>query len=140
MATNSVTHPGTVINVFKETVTVSVESSEACGSCASRSACSLGVQSNTRNILVNTTDAASYSVGDRVIVSTRTQMGLMAVALCYLIPAVVLVGSLATAVQLCESEGLSAVISLLCVALYYGVLCLRRGKIAKKVSFTIEKL
>ena len=140
MATSSVSHTGTVINVFKDTVTVSVVSSEACGSCASRSACSLGVQSNTRNILVNTPDAASYSVGEKVLVSTRTQMGLMAVALCYLIPAVVLVGSLATAMQICKSEGASAAISLLSVALYYGVLCLCRGKIAKKVSFTIEKL
>lgn len=139
MGTN-IRHKGVVLSVFRDTVTVAVESSEACSSCASRSACSLGVHSNTRNILVNTPDATSYSVGEQVMVGTRTQMGLMAVALCYLIPAVVLVGSLATAVQLSLSEGASAGISLLCVALYYGLMCLRRGKIAKKISFTIEKL
>lgn len=139
METN-IRHKGVVLSVFRDTVTVAVETTEACAACASRSACSLGVQSNTRNILVNTTDAASYSIGEQVMVGARTQLGLMAVALCYLIPAVVLVVSLATAVQLCASEGAAAGISLLCVALYYGVLYLCRGKIARKVSFTIEKL
>lgn len=140
MATNNITHTGKVINIFRDTVTVTVESTEACGGCASQSACSLGVQSNTRNILVNTPDASSYSVGEQVMVSARTQLGLMAVALCYFVPAVVLVGSLAAAVLLGVSEGASAGISLLSVALYYGVLWLFRGKIARKVSFTIEKL
>lgn len=140
MATNNVTHSGRVIGVFRDTVTVAVESSEACGSCASRSACSLGVQSNTRNILITTPDASSFSVGEIVRVATRTQMGLMAVALCYAVPAVVLVAVLAAAV-LCEvSEGVAALISLGSVAIYYGILWLVRDKLAQKISFTIEKL
>ena len=140
MATNSiVTHQGTVINIFRDTVTVAVESSEACGSCASRSACSLGVQSNTRNILITTADASSYTKGEVVKVSTRTQMGLMAVALCYAAPAVVLVAVLAIAVALGSSEGAAALISLGSIALYYAILWLLRDKLAKNVSFTIEK-
>lgn len=140
MATNNVTHSGRVIGVFRDTVTVAVESSEACGSCASRSACSLGVQSNTRNILITTPDASSFSVGEIVTVATRTQMGLMAVALCYAVPAVVLVAVLAAAVLCGVSEGVAALISLGSVAIYYGILWLVRDKLAQKISFTIEKL
>lgn len=140
MATNNVTHSGRVIGVFRDTVTVAVESSEACGSCASRSACSLGVQSNTRNILITTPDASSFSVGEIVRVATRTQMGLMAVALCYAVPAVVLVAVLAAAVLCGVSEGVAALISLGSVAIYYGILWLVRDKLAQKISFTIEKL
>lgn len=140
MATNNVTHSGKVIGVFRDTVTVAVESSEACGSCASRSACSLGVQSNTRNILITTPDASSFSVGEIVRVATRTQMGLMAVALCYAVPAVVLVAVLAAAVLCGVSEGVAALISLVSVAIYYGILWLVRDKLAQKISFTIEKL
>lgn len=140
MATNNVTHSGKVIGVFRDTVTVAVESSEACGSCASRSACSLGVQSNTRNILITTPDASSFSVGEIVRVATRTQMGLMAVALCYAVPAVVLVAVLAAAVLCGVSEGVAALISLGSVAIYYGILWLVRDKLAQKISFTIEKL
>lgn len=140
MATNNVTHSGKVIGLFRDTVTVAVESSEACGSCASRSACSLGVQSNTRNILITTPDASSFSVGEIVRVATRTQMGLMAVALCYAVPAVVLVAVLAAAVLCGVSEGVAALISLGSVAIYYGILWLVRDKLAQKISFTIEKL
>lgn len=140
MATNNVTHSGKVIGVFRDTVTVAVESSEACGSCASRSACSLGVQSNTRNILITTPNASSFSVGEIVRVATRTQMGLMAVALCYAVPAMVLVAVLAAAVLCGVSEGVAALISLGSVAIYYGILWLVRDKLAQKISFTIEKL
>ena len=139
MATNNVTHTGTVINIFRDTVTVCVESSEACGSCASRSACSLGTTTATRNILVTTPEAANYTVGERVIVATRTQMGLLAVLLCYAAPAVVLVAILAVAVALGASEGIAALISLASVALYYGVIWLFRDKLAQKISFTIYK-
>lgn len=140
MATNNVTHSGKVIGVFRDTVTVAVESSEACGSCASRSACSLGVQSNTRNILITTPNASSFSVGEIVRVATRTQMGLLAVLLCYAMPAVVLVAALAAAVLYGVSEGVAALISLGSVAIYYGILWLVRDKLAQKISFTIEKL
>lgn len=139
MATNSVTHPGKVIGVFRDTVTVAVESSEACGSCASRSACSLGVESNTRNILITTPDASCFSVGERVVVATRTQMGLMAVALCYAVPAVVLVAVIAAVVLCGYSEGIAALASLGSVAAYYGILWIFRDKLAQKISFTIHK-
>ena len=139
MATNNVTHSGKVIGVFRDTVTVAVESREACGSCASRSACSLGVQSNTRNILITTPDASSFSVGEVVTVATRTQMGLMAVALCYAVPAVVLVAVLAAAVLCGVSEGVAALISLGSVAIYFGILWLLKDKLAQKISFTIHK-
>lgn len=140
MATKgTVSHSGRVLSVFRDTVTVAVESTEACGSCASRSACSLGVQSNTRNILVVTPEAHLYSVGEVVTVTTRTQMGLTAVALCYFAPMVTLVVALAVAVGAGVNEGVSALISLAAVGLYYAVLWLLKDKLAKKISFTIQK-
>ena len=140
MATKgTVSHTGRVLSVFRDTVTVAVESTEACGSCSSRSACSLGVQSNTRNILVETPEAAQYSVGQTVVVTTRTQMGLTAVALSYVAPIVVLVVAIAAAVGAGVTEGVAAGISLLSVALYYALLYLLRNKLAKKISFTIQK-
>ena len=140
MATKVITHTGIVIGVFRDTVTVAVESSEACGSCASRSACSMGAESKTRNILITTPQAESYSVGESVVVSTRAQMGIMAVVLCYAVPAVVLVAVLALAVLCGVSEGISALLSLGAVALYYTTLGLFRDRLAQKVSFSINKV
>lgn len=140
MATNStITHSGKVINIFRDTVTVAVESSEACGGCASRSACSLGVQTGVRNILVTTDEACNYTIGESVVVATRSQMGILAVLLCYAVPAVVLVATLAAAVLCGVTEGIAALISLGSVAVYYALLWLFRDKLAQRVSFTIHK-
>ena len=66
-------------------------------------------------------------------------MGLMAVALCFGVPAVVVVAALAAAILTGVSEGLSALLSLVAVAVYYGILWLFRDKLAQKISFTIHK-
>lgn len=139
MATNNISHIGKVIGVFRDTVTVAVESTEACGSCSSKSACSLGVESKTRNILINTPEAAEYSVGQVVRVSAKAQMGLLAVALCYAAPAVVLVAALAIFVASEMAEGVAALASLGAVAVYFAVLWLFRDKLAQKISFSIHK-
>lgn len=139
MATNNISHIGKVIGVFRDTVTVAVESTEACGSCSSKSACSLGVESKTRNILINTPEAAEYCVGQVVRVSAKAQMGLLAVALCYAAPAVVLVAALAIFVASGMTEGVAALASLGAVAVYFAVLWLFRDKLAQKISFSIHK-
>ena len=140
MATKgNITHSGTIINIFRDSVTVAVESSEACGSCTSRNACSLGSQSNTRNILITTDRADRYTIGQSVVVSTRTQMGLMAAALCYAVPALVLIVALIVATTLLTNQGVAALISLGAVVLYYFVLWLCRDKLAQKISFTIQQ-
>ena len=139
MATNNISHIGKVIGVFRDTVTVAVESTEACGSCSSKSACSLGVESKTRNILINTPEAAEYSVGEVVRVSAKAQMGLLAVALCYAAPAVVLVAALAILVASGMGEGIAALASLGAVAVYFAALWLFRDKLAQKISFSIHK-
>ena len=139
MATNNISHIGKVIGVFRDTVTVAVESTEACGSCSSKSACSLGVESKTRNILINTPEAAEYSVGQVVRVSAKAQMGLLAVALCYAAPAVVIVAALAIFIACGVAEGVAALASLGAVAVYFAVLWLFRDKLAQKISFSIHK-
>ena len=139
MATKNITHKGTVINIFRDTVTVAVESSEACGGCSSKSACSLGTQSGTRNILITTPEAEQYSVGERVVVATKMPMGLMAVFYSYLLPAIVLVATLAAVVGLGGSEEVAAIASLAAVALYYTALWIARERISRKISFTIHK-
>lgn len=138
METN-ITHKGIVLSVFGDTVTVAVETGEACASCASRAACSLGTQTTSRNVLINTPDAATYSKGEVVTVATKSRMGLTAVAFCYAVPAIVLVVSLAAAIAFGLGEGLAALISLGSLVVYYIILWLMQDKLARKISFTIHK-
>ena len=132
-------HKGVVSSVEDGVVRVAIEVNEACGSCASRKACSMG-SSEKREIVVYTAESANFSVGEAVQVGAKQSLGVVAVVLCYIVPLVVLVGALAVAVNLNCSEGVAALISLGSTALYYAILYLFRNRISKKVIFTIDKL
>ena len=132
-------HKGVVRSVEEGIVRVAIEVNEACGSCASRKACSMG-SSEKREIVVYTAESSNYSVGEAVKVGAKQSLGVVAVLLCYIVPLVVLVGALAIAVSLGCSDGIAALISMGATALYYAVLYLYRNRISKKVIFTIDKL
>ena len=125
--------------VGRNFVRVDVEVMEASGSCASRKACAMG-QGTTREIMVYTNEASTYSIGEVVNVLAKQSLGVVAVLLCYVVPLVVLVAALAVAVSLGVTEGFSALISLAVTAIYYAILALMREKISKKVNFTINKI
>ena len=132
-------HKGTVLSVEEGVVRVAIEVSEACGGCSARKSCAMG-QSEQREIVAYTAEASRFSVGEVVKVGAKQSLGVLAVMLCYVVPLVVLVGALAVAVSLGINEGVSALISLGVTALYYAVLALMKGKISKKIIFTINKL
>ena len=131
-------HKGIVLSVEEGIVRVAVEVNEACGSCASRKACSMG-QSEKREITVYTADASDYSVGEQVEVGAKQTLGIVAVLLCYVAPLVVLVASLATAVASGASDGTAALVSLGSILIYYAILYLFRNRISKRIIFTINK-
>ena len=132
-------HKGTVAFVGRDVVRVAIEVNEACGSCASRKACTMG-SSEKREITIYTNDAESYSVGEVVNVGARRSLGAMAVALCYVVPLVVLIAAIIVANMLGFADGIAAVAALASSALYYAVLALFRDKISRKVTFTINKI
>lgn len=136
---DGIRHEGVVASVDGRRVSVDVEVGEACGSCASRSSCALGRARDTRRIVVDVPAGEDYSAGERVDVSVRSSMGAMAVLLCYVCPLAVLLAVLASALGAGYSDGVAATASLAAVAVYYAVLYLFRGRISKKVCFTISK-
>ena len=131
-------HKGVVSSVEEGIVRVAIEVNEACGSCASRKACSMG-QSEKREITAYTADASDYSVGEQVEVGAKQTLGVVAVLLCYVVPLVVLVASLATTVASGASDGTAALVSLGSILIYYAILYLFRNRISKRIIFTINK-
>ena len=132
-------HKGTVALVGRNFVRVDIEVMEACGSCASRKACAMGA-SEKREIVVYTNEPDNYSVGEVVNVCARRSLGVVAVILCYIVPLVALVGAIIVANILGCSDGVSAVVALGAIAMYYTLLALLRARISKKVTFTINKI
>lgn len=132
-------HKGKVISTGEGVVRVAIEVDEACGSCASRKACAMG-QSTKREIVVCTDDAERYSVGEVVNVMARQSAGLMAVVLCYIVPLIVLLVAIIVAQLFGCSDGVSAVVGLGILALYFCILAMYRNRISKRVVFTINKI
>lgn len=135
----SIEHDGTVVSVESGRVRVDVEVGEACGACASRKQCALGQASQHRSIEIATSDASSYSVGERVTVATRSGAGITAVMFGYVVPLVVLVAALVACICAGSTDGIAAIVSIAAVAVYYVVLYALRNKISQKISFTISK-
>ena len=136
---SQIEHKGTVALVGRNFVRVDIEVMEACGSCASRKACAMG-QGTTREIMVYTDEASTYSIGEVVKVSAKQSLGVVAVLLCYVAPLLVLLVTMAVAKLLGCSDGLLAFIGLGSLVLYFAILALMKDKISNKVIFTINKL
>ena len=128
-----------VLSAEEGVVRVAIEVNEACGGCSARKSCAMG-QSAKREIEVRTAEAQCYSVGECVRVGARQSLGHVAVALCYVVPLVVLVATLALTVAEGVPEGVAALVSLGTTALYYVALYLFRNRISKKITFTINKI
>jgi len=89
---------------------------------------------------VTTSDASQYHVGDSVRVLADTSVGFRASWYGYLLPLVLMVVALVTVLKVSGSEGMAALSSLVILIPYYICLYLLRGKLKRRLSFSIEKL
>ena len=135
----TIRHSGEVIGVEATTVYVKMSVGSACGSCRARMVCG-AAEVAEKVVEVKTSEAHTFHVGDKVEVALQSRsMGVKSVVAAYVIPLFVLCGVLFGAVSAGVSEGLSALLSLCGVALYYSVLYLLRSKIGKEIKFIITK-
>ena len=131
-------HRGVVTSVDADAVTVSVIAESACAGCHAKGIC--GESGAERVIRVMTPDASAYSVDDRVVVALKRQsMAMSSVVWGYMLPLVVLLVVLFGSVALGFSDGISAVASIVAVAIYYAGLYLARIVFERKIEFTIFK-
>lgn len=136
---HTIQHRGIVERIDRDAVFVAVEQQTACAGCHAKSVCGVG-SDEKRIIEVVTPYAASYEVGERVIVALlRNSMGLSSIIWGYVMPLVVLLAVLFGAKLLGAGDGVAAVATLISVALYYVALYLARSYFARKIQFTIIK-
>lgn len=132
-------HTGTVERVSDTEVTVRIVASGACAQCRAREACGMG-ESRDKMVVVPTADAKDYRPGEQVRVSVSRAAGLTAVAVGYVGALAVLVAAIVLGTGVAGwSEGLSALAGLGAVAIYYICVWLVRGRIERKIRFTITK-
>ncbi len=81
----------------------------------------------------------NLQTGDTVEVIIKQRMGWKAVVIAYIVPLIVLVGTLAVLDMRMESEALAGVIALGVTGVYFIVLRLFRDKLQREFSFSIRK-
>ena len=140
LSQQTIHHSGHIVAIDDKRVTVAVRMNEACSSCASRKACSMGTASDERRIVATAPEGVAFAIGEKVTVSAYMRVGMVAVALCYVLPLVVLIGVLTGCIAFGVQEPVAALAALGAVALYYAGLWLGRNRISKKISFTISKI
>lgn len=133
------THDGKVIATEQGLVRVEMHVISACSSCEAHEKCAF-VDKAEKIVEVPTADWQRYAVGDSVVVSISEGLGLLAVLLAYLLPAILLIAAIVLTATLTGSEGLAALVTLVVVALYFLILYRFRDRLQRKFSFSIAPL
>jgi sigma-E factor negative regulatory protein RseC len=131
-------HPGIVSKVEKDHVIVTILAQSACHSCHAKGSCSMGGEENKEVEFFNPSE--EYKQGETVNIIMQESTGMMAMVLGYLVPFILLILALIILIPLTGSEGIAALATLGIIALYYLVLYFLKGKLAKKLTFRIEKI
>ena len=139
MTNNTIKHLGIVENIQGSHLSVRIVQTSACAACSVKGHCS-SADSKDKIIDIIDTAAASYQVGENVMVVGETSMGMQAVALAFIIPFVLLIFTLFLFMALIENELYAALLSLAVLVPYYYILWLNKTRIKQKFSFTIKPI
>ena len=139
MTNNTIKHLGIVENIQGSHLSVRIVQTSACAACSVKGHCS-SADSKDKIIDIIDTAAASYQVGENVMVVGETSMGMQAVALAFIIPFVILIFTLFLFMALLENELYAALLSLAVLVPYYYILWLNKTRLKQKFSFTIKPI
>ena len=139
MTNNTIKHLGIVENIQGSHLSVRIVQTSACAACSVKGHCS-SADSKDKIIDIIDTAAASYQVGENVMVVGDTSMGMQAGALAFIIPFVLLIFSLFLFMALIEIELYAALLSLAVLVPYYYILWLNKTRLKQKFSFTIKPI
>lgn len=139
MTTDNISHEGIITSIDKENIEIQILSKSACGACHIKSACMMSEMKEKVIIVPNETDG-SFSVGDKVNVTTSISQGNKAVLFAYFIPIVTVIWMIFILNSIGFSQGLNALISLGCLIPYYILLFMFRSKFREKIKFSISKI
>ena len=130
-------HSGIITKVEGANMQVQIIQESACSTCHAKGACTAS-DMDEKVIDVESTDL-SLKVGDLVIISGESSLGLLAVLLAFVIPFVIILLALIILPSYISSEAISGFISLSLLIPYYIILSFFNKKLKSKFRFQIEK-
>lgn len=131
-------HDGKVIAVSPRLVKVEMHVVSACSSCKAHASCTF-VDKADKVVAVETDEWKQFNEGDHVTVTVNESLGLLAVLLAYILPAVLLIAAVVLLSLFTHSEIIAAALPIVIVAIYYLILYRFRNRLQKKFSFGLTK-
>lgn len=136
-ASGAIEHKGIVARTEGRNVFVKVLAESACASCKIRPVCS----ADTKEKLIEVADnSVPVNPGDTVSVLISEKQGFKALFLGYLLPFILVLGSLLLIMSITGDEGMAGLFSILILIPYYLLLALFKKRFKKKFQFRIQKL
>ena len=129
-------HNGIVTAVGDGQVTVRVESQSACSSCEAHGKCGFA-ESKAKEISIKTSDWQDYHIGENVTVGINKSLGLQAVAIAYILPAVLMI-AIFIILNRYVGDLWCALATIAFVALYWGLLALCRKRLQSRFTFHLS--
>lgn len=134
---DKIKHEGIVEKIEDGCISVKIVQSSACAHCHLAGQCHSSEQK--KKVINVYHHKGSLSVGDRVKVCASLGLGWLAIVYAFAIPLAIIIAVLFIMTSFDTSEAHAAIVCLASLVPYYLVLYLFRGKLAKRLMFTIEK-
>ncbi len=129
------THTGTITDIQTGTVTVQIHTVSACASCQAHGKCTLA-DSQDKTLQIPTPHWKQYHVGQPITIRISQQRGLLAVAIAYILPALLII-AVATTLSLTNAKETTVILATFAtIATYTLLLYLLRHRINNQ--FTLE--
>lgn len=139
MREDCVEQKGIVIKKQENKVVVKIEQKSTCSSCHARGACT-SLDKKDKEIEIKSKDTANYNIGDEVIITISTKLGMKAVLIAFVLPLILIVLALFLSIKIFSlSQSLSALISLVVLSAYYFFLYKQNLFLSKQFNFTIKE-
>ena len=139
MDAGQIKREGVVTDMSEHFISVEILCRSACGSCRAKSLCSPGDE-ELRIENVENKGFEMYDIGERVNLKMSSALGIKAVWISYVMPAIILILTIFAARFLGASEPVSGLASIVAVAVYYFIIWLIKDRLSKEFVFEIEKL
>lgn len=136
-SSDDIKHGGRIVNIDKESVTVSIITKSACVSCQMNGACNFN-EIQEEQVEVPRDHARTFKVGEQVNIAMKKSNGTKAVFLGYILPFLVLLVTLFVVSELTGDDGIAGLAALGVLIPYYLILYLQRDKLKKTFVFHIE--
>lgn len=134
---SKISHVGVIDSIEDSHVRVRIVQTTACAGCKVASHCNAS-ESKVKMIDV-WTDAKGLSIGQEVVVSTSGETASRAVLIGFGIPLAILIGVLIGLKMAGESDDIAALGGIGALIPYYIGVWLLRQRIARRISFQLEK-